>query len=270
MRNVAGSGDAAGGWHAAKGRLEVRGVSKSFRDSAHAATVLANLSLWADAGEFVSIVGPSGCGKSTLFHMIGGILRPDEGQILLNGRDITGERGHISYMPQANTLLPWRTVLDNVVLGIEVAGSMDGRRARKAALEWLERVGLGEYAKAYPHVLSGGMQQRAAFIRALLSPQPVLCLDEPFGALDALTREDMQRWLLRIWEENRRTVLFVTHSIEEALYLSDRIYVLSDKPTRVAEEIRVPFPRPRADGLYGEAAYIALRKRIYELMRKDG
>lgn len=262
--------DNAMGRNAVKGRLEVQGVSKAFRDSAYESTVLSELSLHADAGEFVSIVGPSGCGKSTLFHMIGGILRPDEGRIVLDGRDITGERGHISYMPQANTLLPWRTVLDNVVLGIEVAKGMERRQAKQLAADWLARVGLGDYAHAYPHVLSGGMKQRAAFIRALLSPQTVLCLDEPFGALDALTREDMQRWLLRIWEENRRTVLFVTHSIEEALYLSDRIYVLSDKPTRVAEEIRVPFPRPRVDGLYGDPAFIALRKRIYELMRKDG
>jgi len=254
---------------AAKGRLEVAGVSKSFHGSAHASTVLDSLSLYADAGEFVSIVGPSGCGKSTLFHMIGGLLRPDAGRILLDGRDITGTRGHISYMPQANTLLPWRTVLDNVVLGLEVAGGTDRRTARKLAAEWLRRVGLGDYANAYPHVLSGGMQQRAAFIRALISPQPVMCLDEPFGALDALTREDMQRWLLRIWEENRRTVLFVTHSIEEALYLADRVYVLGDRPTRVVEEIRVPFPRPRPDGLYGKAAFISLRTRIYELMRKD-
>lgn len=252
------------------GRLDIEGVSKSFRDSAYESTVLSELSIHADAGEFVSIVGPSGCGKSTLFHMIGGILAPDAGRIVLDGRDIAGERGHISYMPQSNTLLPWRTVLDNTVLGLEVARGMNRRQARELAGEWLERVGLGAYSKAYPHVLSGGMQQRVAFIRALLSPQTVLCLDEPFGALDALTREDMQRWLLRIWEENRRTVLFVTHSIEEALYLSDRIYVLSDKPTRVAEEIRVPFPRPRADGLYGDEAFIALRRRIHDLMRKDG
>lgn len=255
---------------APKGRLEVLGVSKSFAGTEYAATVLKSVTLHADAGEFVSIVGPSGCGKSTLFHMIGGILRPDEGRIVLDGRDITGERGHISYMPQANTLLPWRTVLDNVVLGLEVAGGTDRRTARKLAAEWLRRVGLGDYANAYPHVLSGGMQQRAAFIRALISPQTVMCLDEPFGALDALTREDMQRWLLRIWEENRRTVLFVTHSIEEALVLSDRVYVLGDRPTRVVDEIRVPFPRPRADGLYGEPAFAGLRKRIHDMMRKDG
>lgn len=255
---------------AAQGRLDIVAVSKAFRDTSYESTVLSDLTLHAEAGEFVSIVGPSGCGKSTLFHMIGGILAPDSGKIVLDGRDITGERGHISYMPQANTLLPWRTVLDNVVLGLEVVHGTSRKQARELAAEWLVRVGLGDYAKAYPHVLSGGMQQRAAFIRALISPQPVMCLDEPFGALDALTREDMQRWLLRIWEENRRTVLFVTHSIEEALYLSDRIYVLGDKPTRVVEEIRVPFPRPRADALYGDGAFIGLRKRIYELMRKDG
>jgi ABC-type nitrate/sulfonate/bicarbonate transport system ATPase subunit len=250
-------------------KLELIDIGKSFSGKSYDSVVLSNLSLYVDDGEFVSILGPSGSGKSTLFHMIGGILKPDEGRILVDGEEITGSRGHISFMPQSNTLLPWRTVLDNVVLGQEVTGGIDMRKARQEALMWLERVGLSGYEKTYPHVLSGGMQQRVAFLRALLSPQQIMCLDEPFGALDALTRIEMQRWLLGIWEANKRSVLFVTHSIEEALFLSDRIYVLSDKPTRVLEGIRIPFARPRRDDLLHDVHFIALKSHIYERMRRE-
>ncbi len=250
-------------------KLQLTNIGKSFSGKSYDSVVLANLSLHVNDGEFVSILGPSGSGKSTIFHMIGGILKPDQGQIQIDGRDITGTRGHISFMPQSNTLLPWRTVLDNVILGQEVAGGMDKRAARQEAQLWLERVGLAGYERSYPHVLSGGMQQRVAFLRALLSPQPIMCLDEPFGALDALTRVEMQRWLLGIWEANKRSVLFVTHSIEEALFLSDRIYVLSDKPTAVLEEIHVPFERPRKDHLFDDFKFIKMKSHIYDLMRRE-
>lgn len=252
-----------------KRKLELVGISKSFSGKSYDSVVLADLSLHVEEGEFVSILGPSGCGKSTLFHMVGGILLPDRGRIWLDGRNVTGMRGYISYMPQMNTLLPWRSVLDNAVLGMEIAGGTDKQEMRRLALEWLARFGLSGYEKEYPHVLSGGMQQRVAFLRALLAPQPILCLDEPFGALDALTRMEMQRWLLGIWETNKRSVLFVTHSIEEALFMSDRIYVFSDKPTRVQEEIIVPFGRPREDELFRDPSFIELRGHIYGLMRKE-
>lgn len=250
-------------------KLTLKAITKSFPGQRYADVVLSELSLTVQDGEFVTLLGPSGSGKSTLFHIIGGILTPDSGQILIDGKEITGTRGHISYMPQQNTLLPWRTVIDNVVLGMEVAGGIDRKEARRIAGQWLKRVGLAGYEHAYPHVLSGGMQQRAAFLRALFSPQPIMCLDEPFGALDALTREEMQRWLLGIWEQNKRSILFVTHSIEEALFLSDRIYVLSHKPTRVAREITVPFGRPRGDELLMDEAFLRLRSEIHALLQKE-
>jgi ABC-type nitrate/sulfonate/bicarbonate transport system ATPase subunit len=250
-------------------KLELCSISKSFSSPGSDTFVMDGLSLHVNEGEFVSIIGPSGSGKSTVFHLIGGLIRPDLGSIVLDGKEITGERGHISYMPQQHSLLPWRTVLDNTILAIEVAGVTSKKQAREQAKEWLARVGLAGYESAYPHVLSGGMQQRVGFLRALLSPQEVMCLDEPFGALDALTRMDMQRWLLGIWEQSRRSVLFVTHSIEEALFLSDRIYVFSDKPTRVIEEIEVSFNRPRGEDILQQNEFMHVRAHIYSLMKKD-
>lgn len=250
-------------------KLELRNIGKSFGNQGTDKFVIKELSLYVSEGEFVSIIGPSGSGKSTVFHIIGGLLRPDHGEIRLDGQDITGKRGHISYVPQQHSLLPWRTVLENTVLAIEVSGGMSKKKAREQAKEWLARVGLKGYESAYPDVLSGGMQQRVAFLRALLSPQEVMCLDEPFGALDALTRMDMQRWLLGLWEQTRRSVLFVTHSIEEALFLSDRIYVFSEKPTGVLEEIIVPFQRPREEDILQHSEFMRLRAHIYDLMKKE-
>jgi ABC-type nitrate/sulfonate/bicarbonate transport system ATPase subunit len=171
-------------------------------------------------------------------------------------------------MPQTHALFPWRTVEENVILAQEVAG-IPIKQAITQAREWLVKVGLAGYEQAYPHVLSGGMQQRVAFLRALLSPQEFMCLDEPFAALDALTRMDMQRWLLSIWEQNKRSVLFVTHSIEEALFLSDRIYLLSDKPTTIIQEIKVPFPRPRQEEVLSDPIFQALKQEIYTRMKRD-
>ncbi len=250
-------------------KLELRQINKKFINPGSDTFVINNLSLHVKSGEFVSIIGPSGSGKSTVFNLIGGLIQPDHGSIILDGKEITGERGHISYMPQQHSLLPWRTVLDNTILALEVSGIMNKKQARIQAKEWLIRVGLAGYESAYPHVLSGGMQQRVGFLRALLSPQEVMCLDEPFGALDALTRMDMQRWLLSIWEQSRRSVLFVTHSIEEALFLSDRIYVFSDKPTQVLEEIKVSFARPRGEDILLHSEFMRLRAHIYSLMKRE-
>lgn len=247
-------------------KLELRDVNMAYGKGKHKVQVLTDLSITVADGEFVSIIGPSGSGKSTLFYLIGGVEQPQSGQILVDGHEINGKSGYISYMPQSNTLFPWRKVIDNMSLGQEIAGG-DRKETRVEALAWLERMGLAEYAEAYPDVLSGGMQQRIAFVRALLSPQTVMCLDEPFGALDAMTRQDMQYWLLSIWEENRKSVLFITHSIDEAILLSDRIYVLSNKPTSVLREVQVPFDRPRRQELVWETQFIALRREIYELMK---
>jgi ABC-type nitrate/sulfonate/bicarbonate transport system ATPase subunit len=246
--------------------LECRNIIKEFQTGKSRMRVLDNITLKVDKGEFVSIIGPSGCGKSTLFQLIGGLMTPDSGDIFLDGRNITGQSGHISYMPQHNTLFPWRTVEENAILALEIAGE-PRRQALRTAREWLERLGLERYAKEYPHALSGGMQQRVAFLRALISPQELMCLDEPFGALDALTRHDMQQWLLDIWERHRRTVLFITHSIEEAILLSDRIYVLSNKPASVVREFAVPFARPRSERLLEEQQFVRLRTEIHGLLR---
>lgn len=239
--------------------LKINHITKRFAQN----EVLKDLTFSIEREEFVSIVGPSGSGKSTIFHLIGGMLKPENGTIELAGQDITGNRGSISYMPQTSSLLPWRTVLQNVLLGQELQGKKDEDLAK----EMLIKAGLMNYIHAYPSELSGGMKQRVAFIRALLSPQSLICLDEPFSALDELTRLDMQKWLLSIWEDHRRTILFVTHSIEEAIFLSDRIIVLSHKPAHVKCEFRIPFKRPREESLLLADEFLEWKRKIYYALR---
>lgn len=248
--------------------LDVSGVSKSFRQKGQSLKVLDNVSLTVGRQEFVSIIGPSGCGKSTLLQIIGGLIRPDSGSISMSGKPVTGEKGSVSYMPQQPALLPWRSVEDNVILARELKGAARGE-AREEARRWLAKAGLGGFETAYPHTLSGGMQQRAAFFRALLAPQELMLLDEPFSALDALTRSDMQRWLLELWEENRRSVLFITHSIEEALLLSSRIYVFSGRPGTILHTVEVPFPRPRRDEITEHPEFLRLKRQMSEWMREE-
>ncbi|KGX86269.1 ABC transporter ATP-binding protein [Pontibacillus marinus] len=239
--------------------LSLTGIAKSFEDT----RVLEGISFDVHDAEFVSILGPSGSGKSTIFNLIGGLYQPDEGDIKLDGESIAGKRGSISYMPQSPSLFPWRTLLDNVMLGSEIVGQQD----REASLQMIEKAGLGGYENAYPHQLSGGMKQRAAFIRSLLSPQPLICLDEPFSALDEFTRLEMQKWLLSLWSEYKRSVLFVTHNIEEALFLSDRVMVLSDRPARVKKEFKIPFERPRDESLLLTEEFLEWKKAIYNELR---
>ncbi|RXZ77291.1 ABC transporter ATP-binding protein [Paenibacillaceae bacterium] len=248
--------------------LEIKELHQQFGSKRQPLHVLGGISLTVNEGEFVSLIGPSGSGKSTLFQLIGGLQRPTKGEIWLGGRNTTGERGHIAYMPQQASLMPWRTVAANVELALTIAGLTLGE-ARALALQWLARVGLARYADSYPHVLSGGMQQRVSFLRALLTPRDLMCLDEPFGALDALTRLQMQQWLLALWEENRRSVLFITHSIEEALMLSDRIIVLSASPAVVLREVKVPFARPREEKLWAEPAFNEMKRDIYDLLQQE-
>ncbi|GAB6928508.1 ABC transporter ATP-binding protein [Paenibacillus sp. JCM 10914] len=248
--------------------LEIQGISKTFSNRRQHVHVLDNLSLEVHPGEFVSIIGPSGSGKSTLFHIIGGLTAPDKGSILMDGLEITGAKGRIAYMPQQPALFPWRTIEDNVLLPEELRGTSKAA-ARSQARSWMERAGLTGFEQAYPHTLSGGMQQRAAFLRALMSPQEVMCLDEPFSALDALTRSDMQRWLLDIWEDTRRSVLMITHHIEEALLLSDSIYILSARPGTVLQRVKVPFPRPRPEAILFDPTFISMKTEIAAMMREE-
>ncbi len=227
--------------------------------------VLKDINLQVDEGEFVAILGPSGSGKSTLFQLIGGNLLADNGTISLNGEVINGKKGFISYMPQQPSLFPWRTVLENVVLAAEINGKPNYKEAKR----WLEKVGLDEFENSYPIELSGGMKQRVSFIRALLSKQSILCLDEPFSALDEFTRLKMQKWLLSVWEENRKSVLFITHSIEEALFLADRIYILSKRPARVKAEIKVPFARPRNESLLESNEFFTMKQKIFQTIKEE-
>ncbi|QGQ47159.1 ABC transporter ATP-binding protein [Metabacillus sediminilitoris] len=239
--------------------LTLQDISKTFSGI----EVIKNLNMQVNDGEFVSILGPSGSGKSTLFSLIGGILTPEKGTILLEDDIINGRTGSISYMPQSSSLLPWRTVLQNVLLGQELTA----KKNKEKAMQMLEKAGLTSYVHAYPHELSGGMKQRVSFIRALLSPQPLILLDEPFSALDELTRLDMQKWLLSMWENNRQTVLFITHNIEEALFLSDRIVILSNKPASIVSEFVIPFKRPRDEELFLTEEFLEWRRKIYRTLK---
>lgn len=240
------------------GKLTLQHISKSYGEN----HVLQDVSFHVDEGEFVTIVGPSGSGKSTLFQLIGGLYAPDSGKITLDEQNLNNSRGHISYMPQNPSLFPWRTIIQNVLLSSEIAGQKDMGNA----LELIEKAGLSGYEHSYPHQLSGGMKQRVAFIRSLNSPQSIICLDEPFSALDEFTRFEMQEWLLSIWEEYRKSIVFITHNIEEALYLSDRILILSDKPASIHKEIIVPFPRPRSEDILLSEQFMKLKREIhYEL-----
>lgn len=200
--------------------------------------------------EFVCIIGPSGCGKSTLLRIFGGLVRPTGGRVLLNGTPIDGPRREIGFVFQRSALLPWRSALRNIALPLEIQG-MPRKEAEQRSREMLELVGLEDFADTLPRDLSGGMSQRVALARALIYDPDVLLLDEPFGALDALTRERMNWELLRIWQARRKTVLMVTHNIGEAIFLSDRVLVMSPRPGRIECEVSIDIPRPRTqDDLY--------------------
>ena len=195
-------------------------------------------------GEFIAVVGPSGCGKSTLLKILAGLLPPSQGEALLRGTPISGPRRDIGVVFQSPVLLPWRSILENVLLPIDVQ-HLGGGRYRTAALELLELVGLQEFAHRYPWELSGGMQQRVAIARGLIHDPAMLLMDEPFGALDAMTREQMNLELQRIWLERKKTILFITHSIPEAVFLADRVLVMSARPGRIMDVVKVDIPRPR-------------------------
>lgn len=194
--------------------------------------------------EFVTLVGPSGSGKSTLFNLIVGLLQPDAGEIRIDGQPAPDRIGRFGFMPQRDLLLPWRTVLDNVITPLELHG-VERDEARRRARPYLPRFGLEGFEGVYPAALSGGMRQRAALLRSFLSDSDVLLLDEPFGALDALTRRRMQDWLLGVWTEFRQTILFITHDVDEAVYLADRVIALSSRPGRVTRQVVIDLPRPR-------------------------
>lgn len=246
-------------------KLALHGIDKAFWGKWGHLPTLEQIDMQIHEGEFASIVGPSGCGKSTLLNIICGLEPADRGRVVLDGQDVTGQTGLFSYMPQRDLLLPWRTVMGNVLLGPEVAGE-DLRAARREASDLLPLFGLAGFSRNYPTTLSGGMRQRAALLRTFLFRRDVLLLDEPFGALDALTRSEMQTWLLEVWQRLGQTILFVTHDVEEAVFLSDRVYVLSARPAHVALELSIALSRPRQRDMVTGPAFIALKRRLLEAL----
>jgi len=242
-------------------KLSIQQVTRRFG----AMTALAPTSLDIRAGEFVCVVGPSGCGKSTLFNLISGVLTPDGGKIFIDGADVTSRSGHVGYMLQKDLLLPWLTVIDNIVLGAILTGGAS-REQRAAGVALAQRYGLGEYINHYPAALSGGMRQRVALMRTLAMHHDVMLLDEPFGALDAQTRLSMQQWLLTVWAEQQRTVVFVTHDIDEAIFMADRVVVMTPRPGRIQEIITVNIPRPRSLSCLTSPLFSQLKGRILNLI----
>ena len=246
--------------------LTVEGVSKVFPQRGRAPlVVLDRISLQVGAGEFVSVVGPSGSGKSTLLSIIAGLDEPTEGVIALHSDPDAPRLGQVGYMPQRDLLLPWRNALANASAGLEVQG-ISRSEARKRAHDLFCQFGLAGFEQSYPHALSGGMRQRVAFARTVLAARDLMLLDEPFGALDALTRLSMQRWLLDIWEQLGKTAILITHDPEEALLLADRVYVFSARPARVTLALDVPLPRPRPAEIVGSPEFARLKARLLQTL----
>ncbi len=247
-------------------KLRIDNVSMSFATPAGMFRALADVTLSVPSGRFVSLIGPSGCGKSTIFNIVAGLQQPSTGRVLIDGIDATGTIGRVGYMLQKDLLLPWRTLIDNIILGMEIQG-VPLRAARDKALPLLRRYGLGGFEHAYPSALSGGMRQRAALLRTLLFDSDVILLDEPFGALDAQTKLQMQEWLLQLWSDFTKTVIFVTHDVEEAIFLSDEVHVMGTRPGRVVETLSVELPRPRLRSCTTTPEFIALKQRCLDLLR---
>jgi NitT/TauT family transport system ATP-binding protein len=248
-------------------RVEVDHVSVRFRSRDGEVAALDDVSLRVASGEFVAIVGPSGCGKSTLLKLVSGLLRPSAGRVRLGGEEVAGPRRDIGYVFQRAALLEWRSARRNILLQAEMRGMAAGPAGQRAD-ELIAMTGLTGFENAYPHELSGGMQQRVALCRALLHRPPVLLMDEPFGALDALTREQMNVELRRIWQETRTTVLLVTHSIAEAVYLADRVVVMTPRPGTVAEVLKTGLPEERDyAATMAEPEFATTTTRIRHLLR---
>jgi NitT/TauT family transport system ATP-binding protein len=252
--------------------LEVQGLSKAYRQMGGETTVaIGNISCRIEAGEFVSFVGPSGCGKTTLLMSIAGLVAPTAGKIVVKGREVSGPPPNLVLVFQEfnKSLFAWRSVLGNVLFGLNARGkNVHESEGRAKAL--IELVGLKGFESHYPWELSGGMQQRVAIARALAYEPEVLLMDEPFGSLDALTRLELEDTLLRLWDELGTTILFITHDIEEAIYLSDRIWVLSRRPAEIIEELRIDFPRPRHQlATRAEGRFMEIRNQIYKQISNE-
>jgi NitT/TauT family transport system ATP-binding protein len=225
-------------------KIKIQGLHKTYLTKTGRTVALQNVDLTIGGDEFIALVGPSGCGKSTLLRLVSALIKPSKGKIFMDGAPVTGPSHDVGIVFQQAVLLPWRNVLDNVLLPAEILG-LDMKKAKERAHQLLELVGLKGFEMRGPHELSGGMQQRAAICRALIHNPSVLLMDEPFAALDALTREELGFELLRIWAVEKKTIIFVTHNISEAILLSDRVVAMSPRPGRISEIVEVDLPRPR-------------------------
>ena len=245
----------------------IENLSKSFpKEDGDVIWALKNINLEIQDKEFVCLVGPSGCGKTTLLRIIAGLETPTTGRVIVDGHEVTGPDPRRGMVFQEYSLFPWRKVIDNIAFGLEMRG-VEKEERRKTAERYLEMVGLSQFRDAYPYELSGGMRQRVAIARALANDPDVLLMDEPFGALDAQTRNRMQRELLSLWDETKQTIVFVTHSVDEAVYLADRIIVLSPRPATVREDIAIPWPRPRDRT---SAGFAEVRRRVLDMINETG
>jgi NitT/TauT family transport system ATP-binding protein len=245
--------------------LEIDRLGKSFDSAKGKVTALQDVSFEVHRKEFVSVIGPSGCGKSTLIRLLAGLDQPTRGAVRLDGKVVDGPGKDRGMVFQGYTLFPWLTVKDNVTFGPRMSG-LSAREADHKALEWLDVIGLRRFADHYPDQLSGGMKQRVAIARALANEPRILLMDEPFGALDAQTRAGMQAHLMRVWDSVDLTILFITHDLDEAVYLSDRIVVLAAHPGRIAEVIEVPVPRPRDRSQLLTGSFLATKNRLESLI----
>ena len=249
-------------------KLEVRSVTKVFQRNGRVIHALDATSMEIERGRFVSLIGPSGCGKSTLFNIIAGLTKPTAGDVVADEGSIVGKPGYVGYMLQKGLLLPWRTILDNIILGMEVRG-VGKKEAVERAMPLIRKYGLSGFEQHYPHELSGGMRQRASLLRTMLYDRDVVLLDEPFGALDAQTRMLMQAWLLQVWGDLKKTILFVTHDIDEAIFLSDEIHVFTARPGRIKAKITVPLHRPRSQDDVTSPEFMHLKKTLLALLAEE-
>ena len=270
-RTTANTADGAG---ISPPAIRTERLSKTVENDGQPLSVLSEVDFHAEEGEFVAIIGPSGCGKSTLLNIIAGLDEPTAGELSLGGAvqgrpDGSGGRlGSVGYMQQKDLLMPWRSVLDNAALGLEIRG-VPKREAVARAREHLPRFGLDGFEGAYPHELSGGMRQRAAFLRTALADQQVFLLDEPFGALDALNRAQIHEWLTGLWESMRKTIVLVTHDVDEAIFLSDRVYVMTARPGTMKMALPVELPRPRSVDSLASAEFMRLKAALLKAIREE-
>ena len=241
--------------------LVAEGIDKTYQSRDGELRALREISFQVSTGEFVSLVGPSGCGKTTLLRILGGLLEAERGFVRIDGQVLTEPRQEIGFIFQNPTLMPWRTVLKNVTLPLEIRGA-NGDAQKNRALQLLDLVGLLGFENSYPHELSGGMQQRVAIARALVYEPSILLMDEPFGSLDAITRNQMNLELLRIWRATGKTIVMVTHTIQEAVFLADRVLVMSARPGHIRATIPVDLPRPRDTDLFYNEEFATLHHRV--------